>query len=329
MTAEKAEGTGTRIGKKAYDIFKYLWSEYSVIFALLLIVIIASILNPRFLMLRNLTNVLRQVSVIGIVAMGMTVIIISGGFDLSVGSVLALCGVVGMLAMNASSSILVGIVVTFGVALAAGATTGTLIGKGKLPPFIATLGMMALARSLALFFVGGGNVVGEVEGYAQLSRGTLLGLRYPIYVFIAVTVIMHLVMTKTKFGRYVYATGSNERATMLSAVNVDLVKIAVYTVGASLVAVGSIMESATLNSISSANSGQLYELDAIAICVIGGSVLGGGRGHIWGTFFGVLVLGVLNNMLNLLDVSPFLQGFFKGLIVILAVLVQRKSPKID
>lgn len=321
--AEKTQGSG--IGAKVGDALRFLWIEYSVLFALVLLMVIATILNPRFLILQNLVNILRQVSVIGIVAMGMTVVIISGGFDLSVGSVLALAGVIGMSTMNAAGSISLGLVVTVAVTLTTGAIIGLLVTKGRIAPFIATVGMMAVARSLAMFFVRGGNVVGEVEGYAQLSRGTFLGLRYPVYVFFAVTILVHLLLTKTRFGRYVYAIGSNEKAALLSAINVDRIKNAVYMFAGFLVAVASIMESATLNSISSANSGNLYELDAIATCVIGGSVLGGGRGKALGTFLGVLLLGVLNNVLNLMNVSPFLQGFVKGLIVIVAVLVQRRT----
>lgn len=306
------------------QVFRFLWLEYSVLFALILLMIIATILNPRFLILQNLINILRQVSVIGIVAMGMTVIIISGGFDLSVGSVLALAGVAGMSAMNASGSIPTGILATFAVALTSGAIIGGLVTKGKIAPFIATVGMMAVARSLAMFFVRGGNVVGQIDGYTMISRGELFGLRYPIYTFVIVTIIVHVILSKTRFGRYVYAIGSNEKAALLSAINVDRIKTGVYMLGGALVAAASIMESATLNSISSANSGNLYELDAIATCVIGGSVLGGGRGRAFGTFLGVVLLGVLNNLLNLMNVSPFLQGFVKGLIVIVAVLVQRK-----
>jgi ribose transport system permease protein len=315
-----ADSAGSRIAK----IFRFLWLEYSVLFALILLMIIATILNPRFLILQNLINILRQVSVIGIVAMGMTVIIISGGFDLSVGSVLALAGVAGMSAMNASGSIPTGILATVAVALTSGAIIGGLVTKGKIAPFIATVGMMAVARSLAMFFVRGGNVVGQVDGYTMISRGELFGLRYPIYTFVIVTIVVHVILSKTRFGRYVYAIGSNEKAALLSAINVDRIKTGVYMLGGALVAVASIMESATLNSISSANSGNLYELDAIATCVIGGSVLGGGRGRAFGTFLGVVLLGVLNNLLNLMNVSPFLQGFVKGLIVIVAVLVQRK-----
>ena len=316
---------GRSLGKiDPMKILRMLWMEYSVLFALILLIVLASIISPRFLSARNLLNILRQVSVIGIVAMGMTVIIISGGIDLSVGSVLALSGIAGMSALNASGSIIVSILTTFGCALLVGAILGGLITKGKIAPFIATLGMMAVARSLAMFFVRGGNVVGTVEGYTTLSRGVFLGLRYPVYVFFGVTLLVYFVMKNTKFGRYVYATGSNEKATLLSAININKVKTGVYLFSSALVAVATIMEGATLNAISSANSGHMYELDSIAMVIIGGTRLDGGRGNVFGTFLGVLLIGVLNNVLNLLNVSPFLQGFVKGLIIIVAVLVQRK-----
>jgi ribose transport system permease protein len=287
--------------------------------------IIASTLNPRFLTFRNLSNILRQVSVIGIVSMGMTVVIISGGIDLSVGSVLALSGVMGMLTLNASGSVIASVLVTVGSGAVLGGLNGLLISKGRVAPFIATLGMMAVARSLAMFTIRGSNVVGTVEAYALISRGTFLGLRYPVYFFAVVALLVWFLTTRTRFGRHIYATGSNERATLLSAVNVDRVKLGVYVLCSSLVAVGAVVESATLNSISSSNSGIQYELDAIAAVIIGGTRLEGGRGKVVGTILGVLLLGVLNNVLNLMNVSPFLQGFVKGLIIITAVFVQRRD----
>lgn len=322
-----SEQTTSRFQGRAARVVRLLWMEYSALFALILLMIIASVLNPRFLTFRNLSNILRQVSVIGIVSTGMTVIIISGGIDLSVGSVLALAGVAGMSMLNASGSVVVSIITTLAVAVGIGLINGLLITKGRVAPFIATLGMMAAARSLALFFVRGGNVVGEVDAYTTLSRGVLLGFRYPVYVFIAAAVVVGFIMGRTRFGRYIYATGSNERATLLSAVNVTRVKLGVYALAGSMVAIAAIMESATLNSISSANSGHMYELDAIAAVIIGGTKLEGGRGYIVGTVIGVILMGVLNNVLNLMDVSPFLQGFVKGLIIIVAVLVQRKDAQ--
>lgn len=311
---------------KSYSgkVFRFLWMEYSALFALILLIVVAGILNPRFLTSQNLINIVRQVSIIGIIAMGMTVIIISGGIDLSVGSVMALSGVTGMTVLNATGNIFLCIASTIIVAILSGFIIGMLVTKGKIAPFIATLGMMAVARSLAMFFIRGGNVVGQVKAYTVISRGTLFGLRYPIYVFIVVTIIIWAVMKKTRFGRHVYATGSNEKATLLSAINVDRVKIGVYVLGGLLVSVAAVMEGATLNAISSANSGHQYELDSIAMVIIGGTRLEGGRGNIFGTFVGVLLIGVLNNLLNLMNVSPFLQGTVKGLIIITAVLLQRR-----
>lgn len=325
MSSGTESTQGISVGERVRKVLRFLWLEYSALFALILLMVIASILNPRFLTFRNLSNITRQVSVIGIVAIGMTVVIISGGIDLSVGSVLALSAVAGMSALNTTGSIVVSLLTTLAVAILLGLINGTLITRGKLAPFIATLGMMAAARSLATFFVRGGNVVGEVEAYTAISRGVFLGFRYPVYVFLMTAIVIGVLMNRTRFGRYVYATGSNEKATMLSAVNTSRVKLTVYGLCSGLVAVAAIMESATLNSISSANSGHMYELDAIAAVIIGGARLEGGRGYIAGTVIGVLLLGVLNNVLNLMDVSPFLQGFVKGLIIIVAVLVQRKS----
>lgn len=320
-----ARQRSTTLGDRARAVLIYLWRDYSVLIALILMVVIASVLNPRFLTFRNLANILRQVSVIGIVAMGMTLVILSGGIDLSVGSVLALSGVIGMLTLNSSDSVILGVVVTIAMGAALGGFNGLLITKGRVAPFIATLGMMAVARSLSMFIIRGGNVVGTVDGYALISRGTLFGLRYPVYFFISVSLFVWFLTTKTRFGRHLYATGSNERATRLSAVNVDRVKLGVYMLCSALVAVGAVVESATLNSISSSNSGMQYELDAIAAVIIGGTRLEGGRGKVIGTILGVLLLGVLNNVLNLMNVSPFLQGFVKGLIIITAVFVQRRD----
>lgn len=322
---DKLKKTPVPIGTRLKWVLAYLWRDYSVLLALILLMVLASFLNPRFLTFRNLANILRQVSVIGIVSLGMTVVILSGGIDLSVGSVLALSGVIGMLTLNSSGSILLGVVTTVGMGAVLGGVNGLLISKGRVAPFIATLGMMAVARSLALFAIRGSNVVGEVDGYTLISRGTFLGLRYPVYFFVAVAVIVWFLTTRTRFGRHVYATGSNERAALLSAVNVDRVKLGVYMFCSSLVALGAVVESATLNSISSSNSGVQYELDAIAAVIIGGTRLEGGRGKIVGTVLGVILLGVLNNVLNLMNVSPFLQGFVKGLIIITAVFVQRRD----
>jgi ribose transport system permease protein len=303
----------------------WLWSEYSVIIAFLIIFVAASIMSPRFLDLNNQLNILMQVSIIGIVALGMTIVMLSGGIDLSVGSVLVLVGVITVLALNATGSILVAILTAFAIGSFAGFLNGLMVAKGRIASFIATLGMMAGARSIALYIAEGGSVSGEVSGFTAIANSDLWIIDYPIIIFLIMTVLVYILMHKTRFGRYVYALGSNEKAALLSAIRVDRVKIGVYTLTGLLVSIAAIIETSRLNSISSSSSGVQYELDAIAAVIIGGTRMTGGRGKIIGTFFGVLILGILNNMMNLMNVSPHLQGFVKGLIIIIAVVFQKKE----
>lgn len=303
----------------------WLWSEYSVIIAFLIIFIAASIVSPRFLDINNQLNILMQVSIIGIVALGMTVVMLSGGIDLSVGSVLVLVGVMTVLALNSTGSILVAIFTACVVGSFAGFLNGLMVAKGRIASFIATLGMMAAARSIALYTAEGGSVSGEVSGFTAIANSDLWLIDYPIIIFLIMTALVYILMHKTRFGRYVYAIGSNEKAALLSAIRVDRVKIGVYSLVGLLVSVAAIIETSRLNSISSSSSGVQYELDAIAAVIIGGTRMTGGKGKIIGTFFGVLILGILNNMMNLTNVSPHLQGFVKGLIIIIAVLFQKRE----
>ncbi|MBP1970223.1 ribose transport system permease protein [Virgibacillus natechei] len=302
----------------------WLWSEYSVVIAFLIIYIVASVMSPRFLDIGNQMNILMQVSIIGIIALGMTVIMLSGGIDLSVGSVLALVGVIMVIALNATGNILVALLTAFIVGSFAGLLNGLMVAKGRIASFIATLGMMAAARSIALYIADGGSMSGEVEDFSAIANNDLWGIRYPIIVFVVMTVFVYILMHKTRFGRYVYAIGSNEKAALLSGIRVDRVKLGVYGLAGLLVSVAAIVETSRLNSISSSSSGMAYELDAIAAVIIGGTRMTGGRGKIIGTVFGVLILGILNNMMNLMNVSPHLQGFVKGLIIVIAVLFQKR-----
>lgn len=310
---------------KPLELLRWLWAEYSVLYALVLIVVIASFLNPHFLTFRNITNILKQVSVIGIISMGMTVVILSGGIDLSVGSVLALVGVASVAALNYTGNVAAAVAAALLLGALIGAINGLIITKGQIAPFIATLGMMAVARSLALYFISGGSIVGQISGYTVFANAMVLKLRLPIYFFFGITLLAAVLMRKTRFGRYIYAIGSNERAALLSAIHVDRVKLWAYVLCSTLTAAAAVIEASNLNSISSASSGHSYELDAIAAVIIGGTRLSGGRGRIVGTLLGVLLLGVLNNVLNLLNLSPFLQGFVKGIIIIIAVLLQKKK----
>jgi ribose transport system permease protein len=307
--------------QRVFDV----WNKYSVLIAFVLICIVASVLNENFLSSTNLLNIVRQTAIIGIVALGQTIVILSGGFDLSVGSVLALVGGLGLMTLNASHSSGLAVLVTIGVAIVIGFVNGLITAKGKIAPFIVTLGMMATARSLILYSTQGGSISGKDLSYTNIANGQLFGISYPIYIFVACTLLVFVLLRKTRFGRYIYAIGSNEKAAILSAIRVDRVKIGAYVLCSALVGVAAVIESSRLNSISSSSSGLNYELDSIAAVVIGGTRLNGGKGSIWGTFLGVLILGILNNIINLMNVSPYLQGLVKGLIIIIAVLLQKKN----
>ena len=224
-----------------------------------------------------------------------------------------------------TGSVVLAILLTIMLGAAIGMINGLLITKGRIAPFIATLGMMAAARSLALFSIHGGAITSKVPGFMTLTSITVLGLRLPVYYFIILSVLVYLLMNKRKFGRYVYSIGSNERASLLSAIDVNNVKLLVYILAGTLTGISAVIEASTLNSISSASSGYSYELDAIACVIIGGTSLDGGKGTIVGTVIGVLLLGILNNLLNIMNMSPFLQGFVKGVIIIVAVLLQKKQ----
>ncbi|MBB6453650.1 ribose transport system permease protein [Salirhabdus euzebyi] len=303
----------------------WIWSEYSVIIAFIIIFIAAALMNDRFLSLQNQMNILLQVSTIGIIALGMTVVMISGGIDLSVGSVLAMVGVFSVMALNASESIFVGILTALLVGASVGFINGILVAKGRIASFIATLGMMAAARSIALYTANGGSKSAEVQGFSSIANTEFGIIDVPVIIFLVLTLAVYVLMQKTRFGRYVYAMGSNEKATLLSAIRVDRIKIGVYTLCGFLVGIAALIETSRLNSISSSSSGNLYELDAIAAVIIGGTRMTGGKGRVIGTLFGVLLLGVLNNMMNLMNISSHLQGLVKGLIIIVAVFFQKRD----
>lgn len=306
---------------------QWLWSEYSVVFAFVAIVIAASLADSHFASFDNIINIFRQVSIIGIIALGMTVVMLSGGIDLSVGAVLALLGAFAVSVANATQSVFVALVLTLAAGAVVGSLNGLMVTKGRIPSFIATLGMMASARSIVLYVAEGGSLSGKAEGYTVISNTEWLGIAVPVYIFLVMTALVYVLMHKTRFGRYVYAIGSNEKAALLSTIRVHRVKMGVYMLCSTFVGLAAVVESSRLNSISSASSGLSYELDAIAAVIIGGTRMSGGRGKVIGTFFGILILGVLNNMLNLMNVSPYLQGLVKGLIIIIAVLLQKKEQQ--
>ncbi|HRI81171.1 MAG: hypothetical protein RLZZ129_1371 [Verrucomicrobiota bacterium] len=281
---------------------------------------VISILTPHFLSVSNLLNVAQQTVINAIIAVGLTYVIISAGIDLSVGSILAFSGVVMGQALGAGLPLPLAIAAGVAVGTGCGAVNGLLIAYGRLPPFIATLGMMSVARGAALLVTDGRPVSGFSESFRWLATGEVMGVPVPVLIMILVYVAAHFVLRRTKFGRYTFAIGGNEEAALLSGVPVRLYKLGIYAVCGGLAGLASVILTARLNSAQPI-AGLSYELDAIAATVIGGTSLMGGRGSVVGTLLGALIMGVLRNGLNLLGVSSFIQQVVIGAVIIAAVLL--------
>ncbi len=301
--------------------------QHGITLAFLALVIVMGILSPDFLKPGNIMNVLRQTSINGIIAVGMTLVILTGGIDLSVGSVLAFSAVVATsFAHPGDTPLMVPLGMGLLAGLGAGLANGFLIARYRIAPFIVTLGMMTIARGTAMVITGGRPVIGLSDAYNQIGGGAILGVPIAVIVFLAVLVSGLFILRFTTFGRYVYATGGNELATMISGVNTKRILISVYSITGALTGLAGVVLSSRITAASPA-MGQGYELDAIAAVVIGGTKLTGGVGSILGTLMGALIIGVMNNGLDLLDVSSYWQQIVKGLIIILAVLMDRKAAQ--
>jgi ribose transport system permease protein len=291
------------------------------------------ILTPHFLTISNLLNVAEQTSINAVIAIGMTMVILSGGIDLSVGSVLALSGVVLGTALGTTlgttggvrlggelPTLLLAVTLAVGTGVGCGLINGALVSWGRLPPFIVTLGMMSIARGLALMVTEGRPVSGFEPAFRMLATGRIGFVPVPVVITVVAYAAAQFVLTQTMFGRYVYAIGGNEEATRLSGVAVRFHKTMIYGVSGLTSAIGAVMLTARLNSAQPI-AGTMYELDAIAATVIGGTSLVGGEGSLGGTLVGALIMGVLRNGLNLLGVSSFLQQVVIGSVIIVAVLI--------
>lgn len=294
--------------------------------SLILIALALSIFVPRFRTLENLLTIALQVSVISILSIGMVMIIISGGIDLSVGSVLALAGVATSMLLSHYRGIEIAVVLGIVVGGVCGCTNGVLTAKGKLPPFIATLGMMGIARGVALIVTDGVPIFGLLTAFSFWGGGRVLGIPFPVILTLLLAIIGHVLMTNTPFGRYTYAVGSNYEAVRLSGVNVDRHLIKIYTVAGLLFGLaGTVLTSRLSTGQPTAGTG--YELDVIAACVIGGASLSGGEGAIPGAIVGSLLIGVLRNGCNLLNISAFWQQVAIGALIIIAVFVDQHQKR--
>jgi ribose transport system permease protein len=302
-------------------------------------VLALSLATDTFLTVDNGLNVLRQISINLCLSIGMTMIVISGGIDLSVGSVLALSGALaaGLLkngvtisSWNVMLQFTVWGAIVAGVAtgLACGWFNGLMVTRFRLPPFVATLGMLSIARGLTMLWTGGFPITNLGDDFRFLGSGYWLGIPMPVWISAVLVVVFYVVLTRTVFGRYLYATGDNERAARLCGVNVEGTRWLAYTLAGGLAGVAGLLMAARLDS-ATPNAGLSYELDSIAAVVIGGTSLSGGRGSILGTVLGCLIIGVLNNGLVLLEVSPFWQQVIKGLVILVAVAVDRATGRED
>lgn len=300
-------------------------SKLGPLLALFVLIVTVSIMNPSFLSLSNLLNLLRQVSANGFIAFGMTFVILTGGIDLSVGSTLALSSAftAGMIAngMNPVLSVLTGLL--SGAML--GAINGILVSKGKMAPFIATLATMTIYRGSTLVFTDGNPITGLGDSFffSFLGRGYLFGIPFPVILMFLIFFILAVLLHRTAFGRKTYAIGGNEKAAFIAGVKIDRIKILIYAISGLMASISGMIITSRLNS-AQPTAGQAYEMDAIAAVVLGGTSLSGGRGRIFGTLIGALIIGTLNNGLNLLGVSSFYQQIVKGVVIVIAVLLDRK-----
>ncbi|SUQ22800.1 ribose ABC transporter permease [Vibrio mimicus] len=302
--------------------------EQKSLIALLFLVVVVSFLNPDFFTVDNILNILRQTSVNAIIAVGMTLVILTAGIDLSVGSVLALCGAFAATLVAMEVPVLVAVPTALLAGAALGAISGIIIAKGKVQAFIATLVTMTLLRGVTMVYTDGRPIstgfTDTADTFAWFGTGYALGIPVPVWLMVVVFAGAWYLLNHTRFGRYVYAVGGNESATRLSGINVDRVKIGVYAICGLLAALAGIIVTSRLSS-AQPTAGMGYELDAIAAVVLGGTSLMGGKGRIMGTLIGALIIGFLNNALNLLDVSSYYQMIAKAVVILLAVLVDNKN----
>jgi ribose transport system permease protein len=319
--------------------YKAYLVKFQPLIALFILCLLLSILSNKFFTVDNGWNVMRQISVNICISVGMTLVVLTGGIDLSVGSVLAFCGAItaGLLRNGIalqSTNLFIGF--TLLGAMLGGMLIGTLMGsfngytitKFKVPPFVATLAMLTIGRGLTMLYTNGFPISSLGSSFAYIGTGWFLGIPVPVWISGIIVAIAVIITNKTTLGRYIYAIGGNVNAARLSGINIKRVTIIVYSIAGALAAVGGIIVTSRLDS-AQPNAGISYELDSIAAVVIGGTSLSGGKGTIMGTVLGAIIIGVLNNGLVLLNVSPFWQQVVKGGVILLAVIIDRANTKAE
>jgi len=309
---------------KGMIIFRFLMKNIPFV-GLVALMIFMSTLSRVFLSTNNILNILRQASINGVVAFGMMTVILSAGIDLSVGSVLAVSSMIMAIMITAGVNQVFAITVALIVGLLIGLVNGLLISKGKLQPMIATLSTMMVFRGVTLYISNGVPVSRLGDGFlGWIGRGNVMGIPTPVYVLIAVTIVMSIILNYTTFGKKVYAIGGNIKAARLSGIKVENMLIYVYMISGFLSALAGIILTSRIDS-AVPTAGQSFELNAIAAVVIGGASLQGGRGRVVGTFFGILIIAVIANGLNIIGTSAYLQQIMTGIIIISAVIFDRRK----
>lgn len=315
-----------RIADKGRRSWPAWLAQFGLVLALLVICAALSVARPQFLTIANLITVVRQISLNGILAVGVTYVLLTGGVDLSLGSMVALTGVAAACFAHPDQyPLIVPVFVGVLTGMACGAVNGLVITQGRVAPFIVTLGMMTVARGLALV-VSGGKPVSNLSRSFLTIGGDVLGFPIPILILFAVALVSWVFLANTRLGRYIYAVGGNETAARASGINVNAVKTFAYTVCGALAGLAGVVLASRITT-GQPNAGLAYELDAIAAVVIGGTSLSGGVGGVGGTMLGALLMGVINNGLDLMEVSSYYQQIVKGLIIVGAVWMDRRSEK--
>ncbi|MFU0824939.1 ribose ABC transporter permease [Clostridium sp.] len=304
--------------------FKKFLMKYKTLFGFVILCIIMAILSPRFLAVSNIRNVLTQVSVNAVIAVGMTFVILTGGIDLSVGSTLAISGAVAATLVKNNGNVFVAVVAALVIGALVGLINGVFVAKGKIQAFIVTLATMTIFRGATQVYTNGTPVSGLGKAFGTIGNKDILGIPFPVLITLIVFLAAFYVLSETRYGRYVFALGGNEDSARLSGINTDKIKTLVYVISGITAAISGIIVTSRIGS-ASATAGSGYELDAIAAVVLGGTSLSGGEGSVIGTIIGALIIGVLNNGLNLLNVSPYYQAIVKGIVILLAVLIDKKN----
>lgn len=301
----------------------YQVNIFRSVLILLTICIFATFLSADFLSITNLFNVLKQITVAGIVGCGMTFVILTGGIDLSVGSIIGLAGVMSAGVLASTGNTPLALLTAVGIGIICGAVNGFLIAQCGIPPFIATLGMMTLLRGCVLVYTKGSPISIKLDSYNFFGKGNMLSIPVPVIILIILLLLAHYILTQTAFGRSVYAFGGNREASRLSGIAVKKTEWKVYIINGLLCGIAAIVLTARLGSAQS-TSGEGIEMDAIAAVILGGTSLSGGVGFVLPTVVGAMIMGIIDNILTLMNVNPHATNIVKGAIIIIAVLVDKK-----